>query len=156
MERTLVLIKPDAVARRLAGRLVSRFEERGFAILGMKLVRLARAQAEALYAPHAGKPFFEPLVRFLTRGPAVALCLEARNAVAAARAMLGATDAAAAAPGSIRGDLGLSNRLNLVHASDSVGSAAREIALLFGEEELVSPAERALEWVYDRSEGKAI
>jgi nucleoside-diphosphate kinase len=156
LERTLVLLKPDAVARRLVGRILARFEERGLSILGLKLLRLAPAQAEALYAPHRGKPFFEGLVRFATRGALVALCLEGKGAIGVVRAMLGATDAAAAAPGSIRGDFGLSHRYNLGHGSDSAESAGREIALLFREDELVRPAEGALDWLYDFSEGGTI
>ena len=156
MERTLVLVKPDAVARRLVGRILARFEDRGLALLGLKLVRLEASEAEALYAPHRGKPFFEGLVRFATRGPLVAVCLEGKGAIASVRAMLGATNAAEAAPGSIRGDFCLSHRYNLVHGSDSPESAAREIALFFDEDDLVRPTDGGLVWLYDFSEGEAI
>ena len=153
MERTLVLVKPDAVARRLVGRILARFEDRGLSLLGLKLVRVDAAGAEALYAPHRGKPFFEGLVRFATRGPLVAVCLEGKTAIASVRAMLGATNAAEAAPGSIRGDFGLSHRFNLVHASDSVESAARVLPLFFDESALVRPDAGTLDWLYDFSEG---
>ena len=156
MERTLVLVKPDAVARRLVGRILARFEERGLALLGLKLVRLEARGAEALYAPHRGKPFFEGLVRFATRGPLVAICLEGKGSIASVRAMLGATNAAEAAPGSIRGDFGLSHRYNLVHGSDSAESAAREIALFFDEDELVRPADGGLVGLFVSRVGDAI
>lgn len=137
MERTFIMVKPNGVARGLVGEIVSRFERRGFVLRGMKALRIDRELAERHYAEHAGKPFFESLVRFITSGPVVAMVWEGREAVSVARAMMGATDSAQAAPGTIRGDFSLSKEENVVHGSDSPESAAREIALFFREDELV-------------------
>ena len=130
-ERTLVLVKPDGVQRLLVGRILARFEERGLKLVALKLVRVDRALAERHYAVHRGKPFFEGLLDFITSGPLVALVLDGPNAIAVVRSMVGATRPNEAAPGTIRGDLSLSNRENLVHASDSADSAGREIAQFF-------------------------
>jgi nucleoside-diphosphate kinase len=156
VQRTLVLLKPDAVARRLVGRILARFESRGLAIRGLKLMNVDRDLAERHYAEHAGKPFYSGLVEFIGSGPVVALCLEGKGAVDVVRGMVGATNAAESAPGSIRGDLGMSNRFNLIHASDSPETAAREIANFFGEGELLSGAADELRWIYDWSEGEPI
>lgn len=137
MERTFIMVKPNGVARGLVGEIVSRFERRGFVLRGMKALRIDRDLAERHYAEHRGKPFFESLVRFITSGPVVAMVWEGREAVSVARAMMGATDSAEAAPGTIRGDFSLSKEENVVHGSDSAESAAREIALFFREDELV-------------------
>ena len=137
MERTLVLIKPDAVERRLVGRITSRFEEKGLLILGMKMLRMDRDLAGCFYKVHEGKPFYEPLVEFMTSGPIVAMVLEGKRAVEVVRQMLGATDAAAAAPGTIRGDWALSSRYNLVHASDSAESYRREFDVIFAEDDII-------------------
>lgn len=137
MERTFIMVKPNGVARGLVGEVVSRFERRGFTLRGMKALRIDRALAERHYAEHAGKPFFEPLLAFITSGPVVAMVWEGREAVPVARAMMGATDSAQAAPGTIRGDFSLSKEENVVHGSDSAESAAREIALFFREDDLV-------------------
>jgi len=137
VERTFIMVKPNGVARGLVGEIVSRFERRGFVLRGMKALRIDRELAERHYAEHAGKPFFESLVRFITSGPVVAMVWEGREAVSVARAMMGATDSAQAAPGTIRGDFSLSKEENVVHGSDSPESAAREIALFFREDELV-------------------
>lgn len=156
MERTLVLLKPDAVARALVGRILERFEAKGLRPVGLKMLRVSKELAEKHYAVHAGKPFYPGLVRFITSGPLVAVCLEGRDAVAVARKLTGATDCAAAEPGSIRGDLGMSNRFNLVHASDSPETAAGELANFFSPEEIVEPAPEPLNWLYDFSEGEPI
>ncbi len=137
MERTFVMVKPNGVARGLVGEIVARFERRGFVLRGMKAVRIDRSLAERHYAEHIGKPFFESLAAFITSGPVVAMVWEGRNAVAVARDMMGVTDSAEAAPGTIRGDFSLSKEENVVHGSDSDDSAAREIALFFDEAELV-------------------
>jgi nucleoside-diphosphate kinase len=137
-ERTLVLIKPDGVQRLLVGRIVGRFEERGLKIVGLKLVRVDRSLAERHYAVHAGKPFFEGLRAFITSGPLVAMVLEGPQAIAVVRSMVGATRPAEAAPGTIRGDLALETAQNLIHASDGSETAATEIALWFGADELLS------------------
>jgi nucleoside-diphosphate kinase len=137
-DRTLVLIKPDGVQRLLTGRIVSRFEERGLKIVGLKLVRVDRGLAERHYAIHREKPFFGGLVDFITSSPLVALVLEGPNAIAVVRSMVGATRPHEAAPGTIRGDFALETAQNLVHASDGPETAVTEIALWFGADELVS------------------
>jgi nucleoside-diphosphate kinase len=130
-ERTLVLIKPDAMRRGLAGEILSRFERQGLELRAAKLVEVDRPLAEEHYAEHAEKPFYGELVEFITSGPTLALVLEGEGAIAGVRATMGATNPAEATPGSIRGDLALSMPDNLVHGSDSPESAAREIALWF-------------------------
>ncbi|TML17042.1 MAG: nucleoside-diphosphate kinase [Actinobacteria bacterium] len=130
-ERTLVLIKPDAVRRGLAGEILRRFELRGLEIREARLLRVDRALAEEHYAEHAEKQFYGELVEFITSGPTLALVLEGEGAIATVRTTVGATNPADAGPGTIRGDLALSMPDNLVHGSDSAESAAREIALWF-------------------------
>lgn len=130
-ERTLVLIKPDAVRRGLAGEILGRYERKGLAIEAMDQRTIAGALADEHYAEHTEKPFYPPLKAFITSGPLVALVLSGDQAIDVVRAMNGATDGRKAAPGTIRGDLALSNQENLVHASDSAESAAREIKLWF-------------------------
>ena len=130
-ERTLVLIKPDAMRRGLAGEILRRLEERGLVVREAKLVEVDRPLAEEHYAEHAEKPFYGELVEFITSGPTLALVLAGEGAIATVRATMGATNPADATPGSIRGDLALSMPDNLVHGSDSPESAAREIALWF-------------------------
>lgn len=130
-ERTLVLIKPDAVRRGLVGLVLSRYEAKGLRILAMAQRRIDAELADRHYAEHVGKDFYPPLRDFVTSGPLVALVLEGDDAVSVVRALNGATDGRKAAPGSIRGDYSCSNRENLVHGSDSVESADREIALWF-------------------------
>ena len=137
VERTLILVKPDAVERSLAGEILARFERRGFTMRAAKLVRVTDDLAARHYAEHAEKPFFGELLEFITSGPTLALVLEGEGAIATARSTIGATDPAKSAPGSIRGDLALSMPNNLVHGSDSAESAEREIALWFGDHELV-------------------
>jgi nucleoside-diphosphate kinase len=131
VEQTLVLIKPDAMARHLAGEILGRFERRGFDLRAAKLVHVDRALAERHYAEHSEKPFFGELVEFITSGPTLALVLEGEGAIATVRKTMGATNPADACPGSIRGELALSMPDNLVHGSDSPESAARELALWF-------------------------
>lgn len=138
MERTLVLLKPDAVQRRLSGSILTRFEQKGLKIVGMKLVQASPELAARHYDVHKERPFFGSLVSFLSGGPTVALALEGREAVATVRGMIGATDGAKASPGTIRGDHGLSVQNNLIHGSDSVDNAHLELALWFCPNELVS------------------
>ena len=133
MDRTLILIKPDAFERALSGEILARFERKGLGIAAMKLMTMDRELAERHYAEHTGKPFFGELVEFITSGPLVALVLEGHEAVVAARQVIGATDPLEAAPGSIRGDFALEVGQNMVHGSDSNESAAREVALFFGD-----------------------
>ncbi len=146
-ERTLVLIKPDGVQRLLVGRILARFEERGLKLAALKLVRVDRPFAERHYAVHRGKPFFEGLLDFITSGPLVALALDGPNAIAAVRAMVGATRPHEAAPGSIRGDLAVETAQNLVHASDAAETAAAELALWFSPDELLDYDREVDRWV---------
>ena len=132
VERTLVLIKPDAMERALAGEILGRLERRGLVIREAKLVRVDRELAETHYAEHAEKPFFGELVAFITSGPTLALALQGESAISVVRTTMGATNPAEAAPGSIRGDLALAMPNNLVHGSDSPESAQRELQLWFG------------------------
>ena len=136
-ERTLVLIKPDAMQRRLAGEILARFEQRGLTVRAAKLVLVDEGLADAHYAEHREKPFFGELVEFITSSPTLALVLEGESAVKVARSTMGATNPVDAAPGTIRGDLALAMPDNLVHGSDSTASAEREIALWFSDGELV-------------------
>ncbi len=132
MDRTLILVKPDAFARRLTGEIIARFERKGLHLADLKLMTVDQALARRHYAEHEGKPFFEGLVAFITSGPIVAMVLEGPNAIEAARQLIGSTNGIEAAPGSIRGDFALEVRRNLVHGSDSPESAEREITLFFG------------------------
>jgi nucleoside-diphosphate kinase len=131
VERTLILVKPDGVRRGLVGEVIGRIERRGLTLVTAELRTLDRVTAESHYGEHAGKPFFEDLVKFITGGPSLAAVVEGPCAIAAWRAMMGVTDPVASAPGTIRGDFGLEVQQNLVHGSDSSESAAREIALFF-------------------------
>jgi nucleoside-diphosphate kinase len=133
MDRTLILVKPDAFARSLTGEILGRFERKGLRIAALKRTTLSRELAEQHYAEHSQRPFFGELVQFITSGPLVALVLEGQDAVAAARQVIGATNPLEAAPGSIRGDLAIEVGQNLVHGSDSPASAERETALFFPE-----------------------
>jgi nucleoside-diphosphate kinase len=147
MERTLILLKPDCVHRRLVGTVLQRFEQKGLRLVGMKLVQADRALAEKHYDVHRGRPFYETLLSFITSGPTMALVLEGREAVAVARTLIGATDGAAAAAGTIRGDFAISKQNNLVHGSDSVANAKMEIALWFRPDELVSFTQVDAAWI---------
>jgi nucleoside-diphosphate kinase len=131
MQRTLILIKPDAFQRGLTGEIIARFERKGLGIAAMRHMRMDAALAQSHYAEHEGKPFFGELVEFITSGPLVALVLEGHEAVAAARQVIGATNPLEASPGSIRGDFALEVGQNMVHGSDSPESAQREVALFF-------------------------
>ena len=146
-ERTLVLVKPDGVQRQLVGRILSRYEERGLRIVGLKLVKVDRELAERHYAVHKGKPCFEGLVAFITSGPLVAAALEGPDAIAMVRTMNGATKPVEATPGTIRGDLAVEMGQNLVHASDSVESAATELGIWFTGDELVTYRREIDRWV---------
>ncbi len=147
MQQTLILLKPDAVHRRLIAALTERFERKGLRLAGLKLLKTDRALAEQHYAVHKGKPFYESLLSFLTSGPTVAMVWEGREAVAVCRTLIGATDGSKAAPGTIRGDFALSVQNNLVHGSDSPENAAAEIALWFKPGELVSFEGADSNWV---------
>jgi len=137
MDRTLIILKPDAVQRNLSGEIISRFEKKGLQIVGMKLMKISPQLAETHYESHRGKPFYPGLVKFMTSSPVIVLALAAKDAIAIARNMMGATFGSKAAPGTIRGDLatdiGTTVVQNLVHGSDSPVSAEREIKLFFPE-----------------------
>ena len=133
MERTLILIKPDAFARNLTGEIIARFERKGLRLAAMNLMTMSRELAERHYAEHEGKPFYEELVSFITSGPLVAMVLEGDQAVDAARQVIGATNPLEASPGSIRGDFAIEVGQNMVHGSDSLSSATREVGLFFPE-----------------------
>lgn len=135
-ERTFVLVKPDGVQRGLVGEIIRRFDQRGLQLVGLKMVRLTRDLAEAYYAEHRGKPFFPELVEYVTSGPTVAMVWEGENAVAVVRKTVGATDPAAAEPGTIRADFGVHIGRNVIHGSDSAESAKREVALFFRPDEM--------------------
>jgi len=135
-ERTFVLLKPDAVQRGLVGEVVHRFEKRGLKIVALRMLRVTRSLAETYYAEHKGKGFFEPLMAYIAAGPVVAMVLEGDGAVAAVRRMMGKTNSAEAEPGTIRGDFALTIGRNMIHGSDSLESAKREIALFFRPDEI--------------------
>ncbi len=148
MERTLIILKPDAVQRGLVGDILARFERRGLRIVGMKWLQVSPALARAHYAEHEGKVFFADLVAYITASPVVVLAMEGSAAILAARATVGATNPRDAAPGSIRGDFALEVSRNLVHASDSAASAERELALFFTAEELISWPRANDTWIF--------
>jgi nucleoside-diphosphate kinase len=153
MERTLIILKPDAVQRGLCGEIISRFEKKGLQIVGAKLMKIPQSLAETHYDPHRGKPFYAGLVKFMTSSPVVVLALEGKDAIAIARKMMGATFGSKAEPGTIRGDFGVSNSFNLIHGSDSPESATRELGLFFKAEELADWQPSVRSWVYDLSKG---
>lgn len=149
MERTYLMVKPDGVQRGLAGEIIARFEKKGFKIVALKMLRISRELAEKHYGEHVGKPFFESLVGFITSGPVVAMVIEGKDAVSAAREMMGATNPLKAAPGTIRGAYGIDIGRNVIHGSDSRESAEREIALFFKEEELLDYSREIDCWIYE-------
>ena len=138
MEKSLVLIKPDAVQRGLAGEIISRLEKKGLKIVAMKMLRMDGALAQRHYAVHTGKAFFNDLVDFITSGPVIAIVFQGKNAVEVIRQVMGATDPAKASSGTIRGDFGINIGHNLMHGSDSLDNASGEIDLFFSAEEILS------------------
>ncbi len=153
MERSLVILKPDAVQRGLSGEIITRFERKGLQIVGMKLMRIPQQLAETHYEPHKGKPFYPGLVKFMTSSPVIVLALAGKDAIAISRKMMGATFGSKAEPGTIRGDYGVSNSFNLIHGSDSPEAATRELGLFFSPDELVDWSPATQQWVYDLSKG---
>ena len=149
MERTLILLKPDAVERRLCGRIMTRIEERGFTFAGVKMLKVTPELSRKHYAEHVSKPFYPQLEEFITAGPIIALCVEGPEAVRVMRDMMGKTNGRDSAPGTIRGDFGLSRQMNLIHGSDSPESAAREISIFFRENELVGWTRNVDTWIYE-------
>jgi nucleoside-diphosphate kinase len=153
MERTLIILKPDAVQRGLIGEIITRFEKKGLQIVGAKFTKIPAALAETHYEPHKGKPFYPGLVSFMTSSPVVVLALAGKDAIVISRKMMGATFGSKAEPGTIRGDFGMSNSFNLIHGSDSPEAATRELGLFFKPDELIDwkPASQA--WTYDMTKG---
>ncbi|MFN8449318.1 MAG: nucleoside-diphosphate kinase [Anaerolineae bacterium] len=149
MERTLIIIKPDAVQRGLSGEILRRFEQRGLRIAGMKFMQVSRALAEKHYAVHQGKPFYEGLVGYITSAPVIVIALEGTNAVEAARGTIGATNPSKAAAGTIRADFALEIGRNLVHGSDSVENGQIEVANFFSSDELVSWSRVTDPWIFE-------
>lgn len=146
-ERTLVIIKPDAVQRGLIGKIMERFEERGLKIVAGKFVHLSKEKAQELYSPHKGKGFYENLLLFITSGPVLPLVLEGPKVITQVRTMMGSTNCLEAQPGTIRGDFGLSIQNNLIHGSDSPENAKREIAVFFSSQDIYEYSKAGEEWV---------
>jgi nucleoside-diphosphate kinase len=153
MERTLIILKPDAIQRALVGKIISRFEEKGLQLVGLKMQMIPEELAAAHYAPHRGKPFYERLIRFMTSSPVVVLALQGKGAIEISRKMMGATFGFKAEPGTIRGDYGVSSSFNLIHGSDSPESAKAELDLWFKPEELTTYDLANRVWTYDFSTG---
>ena len=149
MERTFIMIKPDGVQRNLVGEVISRFETKGFTLVGMKFLKVSRELAEKHYDVHKERPFFGSLVDFITSSPVVAMVWEGDGVVAGARTIIGATNPLTAAPGTIRGDFAVSIGRNLIHGSDGIETAQSEIALWFGDGELVDWNRAATPWLYE-------
>ena len=154
MERTLIIFKPDAVQRGLCGELLGRFEKKGLHIAGLKFMRIPLATAEKHYEAHKARSFYAGLVAFMTSSPVVVVALEGKDAVVIARNLMGATFGSKAAPGTIRGDFGVSNAFNLIHGSDSPEAAAKEIALFFQSGDIVEWKPTIQSWVYDMTKGE--
>ncbi len=151
MEETLIILKPDALQRGVAGRILGRFEDKGFRVLGLKAMRISRQLAERHYGVHKDKPFYPRLLSYITSSPVVVMVLQANNAIAVARKMMGATFGSNAEPGTIRGDFGLSNSFNLIHGSDSPEAAEFEMGLYFKPDELLTYERGIDKWIYDYS-----
>ncbi|HEY4602511.1 MAG TPA: nucleoside-diphosphate kinase [Cerasibacillus sp.] len=148
MEKTFLMVKPDGVQRNLIGEIVARFEQKGFQLVGAKLMQISDELAQQHYGEHKERPFFGELVDFITSGPVFAMVWEGEDVIKTARTMMGATNPAEALPGTIRGDFGVTIGKNVIHGSDSPDSAEREINLFFKEEELVSYKKQDQTWIY--------
>ena len=155
MERTLIILKPDAVQRNLCGEIISRFEKKGLQIVGAKFMQIPQLLAETHYEVHKGKPFYAGLVKFMTSAPVMVLVLQGKDVINIARKMMGKTFGSQAEPGTIRGDFGVSNSFNLIHGSDSPESASRELGLFFKAGELLDWTPTIQTWVYDFGKGQA-
>ena len=148
VERSFIMIKPDAVQRGIVGEVVSRLERKGLKLCAMKMLQMDEKLAERHYAEHKGKPFYDPLIRYITSSPVVAMVIEGRNAISLIRRLVGSTAVEEALPGTIRGDLGIHERSNIVHASDSSESADREIGIFFSDDELHKYEKDIDRWIY--------
>jgi len=155
MERSLIILKPDAVQRGLIGEIITRFERKGIQVAGLKFMRIPAQLAETHYEPHRGKGFYAGLVKFMTSSPVVVIALQGKDVINISRKMMGATFGSKAEPGTIRGDYGVSNSFNLIHGSDSPESAERELKLFFKPDELLDWTPASQGWVYDMSKGTA-
>lgn len=155
METTLIILKPDAVQRGLMGRIISRFEDKGLQVVGCKLMQISQELAATHYEAHKTKGFYPGLVRFMTSSPVLVLAVRGIGAITICRNMMGATFGSKAAPGTIRGDFGVSNSFNLIHGSDSPEAAERELKLFFGAGEVLNWNRAGDAWIYDMSAGKA-
>ena len=151
MQKTLVIIKPDGVQRRLIGKIINRFEEKGLEIVGLKMTVISAELAKEHYSDHVGRDYYEKLVKFMTSGPVVMMVLRGKKAIAVTRKLMGSTFGYEAEPGTIRGDFAISKRFNLIHGSDSEESAAKEISLFFENGELIQNDQSGLKWIYDLS-----
>lgn len=147
MEKTFLMLKPDAVQRGLVGEIINKFEKKGFKLVALKMLQVDRALAEEHYQEHKGKNFFEPTVKYIMSSPVIAMVWEGKNVVSLAREMMGATNPAKASPGSIRGSYAMDISRNVIHGSDSVESAQREISLYFRPEEILSFSKAGEEWL---------
>ena len=152
MEQTLIILKPDCVQRRLIGRILQRFEDKGLTIAGMKLMQISRDLAELHYAPHRGKPFYPGLIEYITSGPVVVAAVRGTGSIEIVRKMLGSTFGMDAAPGTVRGDFSVSKTYNLIHGSDSPESAETEISLYFSPAELLAYKTAAHRWTFKPGE----
>jgi len=148
MEKTFIMVKPDGVQRNVFGEVVKRFEQKGFKLVGAKLMQVSQELAETHYSEHKERPFFGELVDFITSGPVFAMVWEGENVISTARTMIGATNPQEANPGSIRGDFGVTVGKNIIHGSDSKESAEREINLFFKEDELIAYDKQDYDWIY--------
>lgn len=149
VERTYLMLKPDAVQRGLCGEIISRFERKGLKLIAMKFMLIPKATAERHYGEHKGKKFYDSLISYITSGPVLAMVWEGKNAVSVCRAMMGKTDPQDSAPGTIRGDYGMDLGVNVIHGSDSPESAEREIGIFFKPEELVQYERSVERWIYE-------
>jgi nucleoside-diphosphate kinase len=155
METTLIILKPDAVQRGLMGRILTRFEDKGLQIVGCKMMQISQDLAARHYEAHKAKPFYPGLVKFMTSSPVLVLAIRGNGAITICRNMMGATFGSKAAPGTIRGDFGVSNSFNLIHGSDSPEAAEKELSLFFGKGEVQAWNRAGDGWIYDMSGGKA-
>ena len=151
MQKTLVIIKPDGVQRRLIGKIINRFDEKGLEIVGLKMTVISEELAKEHYSDHDGRDYYEQLVKFMTSGPVVMMVLRGMKAIAVTRKLMGSTFGHEAEPGTIRGDFAISKRFNLIHGSDSEESATKEISLFFENGELIQNDQSGLKWIYDLS-----
>ncbi|KYK28614.1 MAG: nucleoside-diphosphate kinase [Candidatus Proteinoplasmatales archaeon SG8-5] len=149
MERTFVMIKPDGVQRAIVGQVISRLETKGLKLVAARMLHIDGELASKHYGEHVGKPFYEPLISYITSGPVLATVFEGKNAVSCVRTVVGKTNPQEADPGTIRGDFGMETGRNIIHASDSTESAAREIALFFSENEIMDYSRIDEPWVYE-------